>query len=188
MPGCFLRIALGLALALGAFGCAFGGQEDRPVEAEQLEELLNAPGVPLYFAGRSFAGLPLTHAERNGQTRALFVYGTCDVEDPDGFLGPEGGSCGRPSEVQIFPLRVDDWRPGVVVECHRRPSLRGVPTVRHDGLVLFTSTIGVKIYGRSPSEERRVARALRALDGSVPPEADLPPPAFDVETILSPCS
>jgi hypothetical protein len=76
----------------------------------------------------------------------------------------------------------------VVQGCYRRPSLRGVATVRHDGLVLFTSKIGVKIYSRSPAEERRVAPSLRALDGTVPPEMDLPSSAFDVETLLSPCS
>jgi hypothetical protein len=167
---------------------SFWGQPDRPVDAGQLEELAAAPGPPLYFAGRSFAGLPLTHAEREVEGRALFVYGTCEVEDPDGIFGPEGGSCTPPVEVQVFPFRPEDWRPGVAQGCYRRPSLRGVATVRHDGLVLFTASIAVKIYARSPAEARRVARALRALDGSVPPDVDLPPPAFDAETALSGCS
>jgi len=130
----------------------------------------------------------LTHAERDVEGRAFFVYGSCNVKDPDGFFGPEGGSCSPPIQIQIFRFHAEDWRLGVVQGCFRRPSLRGVATVRHDGLVLFTSTIGVKIYARSPAEGRSVARALRVLDGSVTPEVDLPPPAFDVETVLSPCS
>ena len=188
MPGYILRIALGLVAALGTSGCALLGQKDEPVTAGQLEELVNAPGPPLYFAGRTFAGLPLTHAERDVEDHALFVYGSCDVQDPDGFFGPEGGSCSSPIQIQIFSIRPEDWRAGFVQGCHRRPSVRGVPTVRHDGLVVFTSSIGVKIYARSPAEDRSVARALRAVDGSVPPEADLPPPAFDVETVLAACS
>ena len=188
MPGCILRIALGLTLALGASGCVLLGQSDPPVGAGQLEELVNAPGPPLFFAGPTFAGLPLTHAEREVEGRALFVYGSCDVEDPDGFFGPEGGSCSPPIQIQVFRFNPKDWRPGVVQGCYRRAPLRGVATVRHDGLVLFTSNIGVKIYARSPAEDRRVARSLRALDGTVPPDVDLPSPAFDVETVLSACS
>lgn len=187
MPGCFLRIALGFVVALAASGCIVGGQADRPVSADQLEALAASPGSPLYFAGRSFAGLPLTYAERQGNG-ALFVYGTCEVEDPDGFFGLEGGSCGVPMEIQIRPFRQADWRVGLVQFCHQRPSLRGVPMVRHDGLVLFTSTVIVKVYGRSPAEERRLAKTLRSLDGSVPPDVDLPPPAFDTATVLAACS
>lgn len=122
MPGCILRIALGLALALGASGCVFGGQGNRPVDAEQLDELIDTPGPPLYFAGRSFAGLPLTHAEREVEDRALFVYGTCEVEDPDGFFGPEGGSCSPPIQIQIFPIHPEDWRPGVALPARCAPS------------------------------------------------------------------
>jgi len=54
--------------------------------------------------------------------------------------------------------------------------------------VVFTSRIGVEIYARSAAEARSVARALHALDGSVPPKVDLPPPAFDVDAVLSACS
>jgi len=81
------------------------------------------------------------------EDRALFVYGTCEVEDPDGFFGPESRL--------VLPANSD-------------PDL----SYPSRGLAPWSG----------------VARALRALDGSVPAEADLPPPAFDVETVLSACS
>lgn len=142
-------------------------------------------GASVYYTGRSFAGLALTHAESQAAGRALFVYGTCEIDDPDGFFGPEGGSCVPPVQIQVFPFDPTQW--AIAARCYRRPPLRGVPTVRHDGLVLFTARTVVKIYARSPAEERRVARALRSLDGRVDMGTDLPPPAFDVERALARC-
>jgi hypothetical protein len=66
-------------------------------------------------------------------------------------------------------------------------SPRGVPTVRHDGLVLFTARTVVKIYARGPVEDGRVAGALRSLHGSIGPRESLPPPDFDVDTALVRC-
>jgi hypothetical protein len=168
----YLRLQLGLVLVLTltAHGCSSG---DAPVTNAELERLARAPGPPLYYAGRSFAGLALTHAESEGGGRALFVYGACEIEDPDGILGPEGGSCSPPVQIQVFPFDPKQWR--LAAGCYRRPPLRGVPTVRHDGLILLTARTVVKIYARGPAEDRRVARALRSLDGSVGPGAGLPP-------------
>lgn len=177
-----LQIALLLALASGVSGCA---SDDRPVDDATLERLADASGPASYYAGRSFAGLPLTHAESAGAGRAFFVYGSCEIDDPDGFFGPEGGSCSPPVQIQVFRFDANQWR--LAAGCYSRPSLRGVPTVRHDGLVLFTARTVVKIYARSPAEERRVARELRSLDGRVQTGADLPPPAFDVESALARC-
>lgn len=146
---------------------------------------MRVPGPRLYYAGRSFAELALTHAESEGGGRALFVYGSCEIDDPDGILGPEGGSCSPPVQIQVFPFDPDQWR--LAAGCFRRPPLRGVPTVRHDGLVLFTARTVVKIYARGPAEDRRVAQALRSLDGSVGQGVSLPPPAFHAETALTAC-
>jgi hypothetical protein len=173
---------LTLVFALTAHGC---GSEDAPVTDAELERLARASGPRLYYAGRSFADLPLTHAESAEGGRALFVYGTCEVEDPDGILGPEGGSCSPPIQIQVFPFDPQQW--GLAAGCFRRPTLRGVPTVRHDGLVLFTARTVVKIYARGPAEDRSVAEALRSLDGSVGTGATLPPPTFDAETALAAC-
>jgi hypothetical protein len=176
------HLGLALVFALTAHGCGSG---DEPVTDAELERLARASGPRLYYAGRSFAGLPLTHAESGGGGRALFVYGTCEVEDPDGILGPEGGSCSPPVQIQVFPFDPQQW--GLAAECFAQPTLRGVPTVRHDGLVLFTARTVVKIYARGSAEDRRVAEALRSLDGSVGQDVSLPPPSFDAETALVAC-
>jgi hypothetical protein len=65
----------------------------------------------------------------------------------------------------------------VIADCHRRPTLLGVPTVRHDGLVLFTEGQVVKIYARSAAEDRRVALALRRVSDNKPaPRLPAPDP------------
>lgn len=176
-----LQLGLILLVILSAHGCS----GDPPVRDTEIERLARAPGPPLYYAGPSFAGLALTHAESEGGGSALFAYGSCEIDDPDGILGPEGGSCSPPVQIQVFPFDPGQWR--LAAGCHRRPSIRSVPTVRHDGLVLFTGRTVVKVYARGPAEDRRVAEALRSLDGSVGPEASLPLPTFDAEKALATC-
>jgi hypothetical protein len=176
-----LQLVLVLVLSGGALGCSSG---DAPVADAELERLASSR-PSLYYAGRSFAGLALTHAESGGGGRGLFVYGSCEIDDPDGILGPEGGSCSPPVQIQVFPFDPQQW--SLAARCYRRSPLRGVPTVRHDGLVLFTARTVVKIYARSAAEDGRVAQALRSLNGSVGPRESLPPPDFDVDTALARC-
>ena len=118
---------------------------------------MQASARPFYFAGREFAGLPLTAAvHEEWHDGGLFAYGTCTIP-----AGQDGG-CAPPVQIQIFRFKAGQWR--LATGCHRRPSLLGVPTVRHDGLVLVTKRAVVKIYARSPREDRRVALSLRDLD------------------------
>jgi hypothetical protein len=168
-------------LALGFPGCAV---EDDFVGGDALRSLEQQAGGDVLFAGSSYAELPLTHAQKAGD-RVLFVYGSCEVEDPDGFFGPEGGSCSPPVQIQVFAWNAGHW--ARAVGCTRRPSVRGAPVVRHDGLVVFTGRLAVKVYARSPREQRAVLGALRSLDGSVGSTGDLPPPAFDIEPGLANC-
>jgi hypothetical protein len=115
-----------------------------------------ASSFPIYYAGRTFAGLPLTDVELEGPDRALIAYGTCRI------ALPADGGCSVPVQIQHFAFNPSNWR-GAVVNCDRQPSLLGVPTVRHDGLVLFTEGRIVKIYARSAAEDRQVALALRRV-------------------------
>jgi hypothetical protein len=101
--------------------------------------------------------------------RAFFAYGTCVIP-----AGQEGG-CSVPVQIQIFPFEPKAW--GLAVGCHRRPELLHVPTVRHDGLVLFTRRAVVKIYARNPAEDRRVALGLRDVREPRTVLRRLPPPA-----------
>jgi len=147
-----------------------GFRRGEPIESGVVERIEREAPFRLYYLGRSFAGFPLTHAEGSSPGEASFIYGDCEIVDPDGVFGPEGGSCSPPMQVQIVPRRY------LADGCRRVRSLRGVPTVRADGLVLFTGPVIIKIWGRSEAEERRMAAALRSLDGSVAPSEPLPPP------------
>jgi hypothetical protein len=148
----FLAALLAVAVLAGC-GSSHVGRDD-------VAELPDG----LYYAGLSFAGLPLTHADAGG----LFVYGDCTPKADAG--------CAPPVEIQHFSFRRGDW--ALAVGCHLLPSLRGVPTVRHDGLVLVTRGTFVKIYARNTAEDRRVALALRPIRGPNPER--LSPPRLAV--------
>jgi hypothetical protein len=156
---------IGLAvvvLVLLAGGCGSRGYVTVPRGEDVEGGLSNARAslFPIYYAGRTFAGLPLTDVEVEGPDRALIAYGKCRI------ALPADGGCSVPVQIQHFPFKSGDWR--LAVNCHRRPSLLGVPTVRHDGLVLFTEGRVVKIYARSAAEDRRVALALRRVSDDKP--------------------
>ncbi|HST25741.1 MAG TPA: hypothetical protein VLJ76_07100 [Gaiellaceae bacterium] len=120
----------------------------------------------VYFAGMSFGGLPVTDVVGQGRNYELLAYGTCSSSGLD-------GGCAPPIEISESPFKPGQWR--LAVGCHRLTSLRGVPTLRHDAFVLVTGRQIVEIYARSPAEDRRVALALRRVDGT-PTQAYLPLP------------
>jgi hypothetical protein len=118
---------------------------------------------------------PLIDIEVDEQGRAFFAYGTCVIP-----AGQEGG-CSVPVQIQNFPFQPRLWR--LAVGCHRRPELLHVPTVRHDGLVLFTRRAVVKIYARSPAEDKRVALSLRDVRTPDTVLRRLPPPSRSVRRL-----
>jgi hypothetical protein len=153
-----VRLLTAVALVLVACGCDSRDYVSVP-HGEDIEGGLakaRAARFPIYYAGRSFAGLPLTDVELDLPGRALIAYGTCRI------ALPADGGCSVPVQIQHFPFNAGNWG-GAVANCYRNPSLLGVPTVRHDGLVLFTAGRIVKIYARSAAEDRRVALALRRV-------------------------
>jgi hypothetical protein len=160
-----------------ASGCSFGGDITVP-SGEDVDgglEKARTSEIPLYFAGREFDGLPLTDVEVEGPGRALFAYGTCVIP-----AGGEGG-CAVPIQIQIFPFRPSDW--SAAAGCRRRPEVLDVPTVRHDGLVLFTRETVVKIYARSAADDRNVALSLRDVREPEKVLRRLPPPTPTVRQL-----
>jgi hypothetical protein len=158
----FLAVALTLT---GSIGCEQALQEVPRGTAQEADvrEAAGKARMPIYFLGEAFAGLPLTDVH-GGERGATVVYGRCKL--------PRGeGGCAPPIQIQHFAFASAGW--SNAVGCRGRPSLRGVPTVRHDGLVLVTRDGLVKIYARGPAEDRRVALALRRPGERAGP---LPPP------------
>jgi hypothetical protein len=139
---------------------------------------MRASALQFYFAGRKFNGLRLTAAEYEGwHDGGFFAYGTCTIP-----AGQEGG-CSPPVQIQIFRFDPGQW--GRAVGCHREESLLGVPTVRHDGLVLLSKGAVVKIYARTRAEDRRVARSLRNIDRPKRPLRLLPKPSRAARRLLA---
>ena len=135
-------------------------EDERASEQDALRAQEQA-NVQLYWLGESYDGLPLTEvwaADRPGSGRAHLIYGECDGESE----GIDDFHCTKPQiQIQHFPFDAVGWR--IASGCRTLPTLRGVPTLRHDGLVLVTGDGIVKIYGRRKSEDDRIARALRPL-------------------------
>jgi hypothetical protein len=154
-------IVAGLALA----GGACGGDDDPLGDRAQFR------AFPLYYVGDSFAGHRL-HGERSDdgsdENSVNFIYGDC--EPPEG----EGGC---PLPVQIENQR--GCQPG------SRPTrllrIRGAPAAVFgvdDTLEIYTDGVTVRIHAEAGGELaplRRVADALRSMDGRVKPGDPLPP-------------
>ena len=131
-------------------------------------------GFPLYWVGERFEKWELRAVELPSRSTfgfANLIYGDCDVEDPDGVFGPEGGSCTPPLSIQITPLcfhldvvaRAPVWK---------RRAIRGAPVGSSGGApVLFTRGAQVKVY-RGQGSDRGLA--LRAL-GAIRSLNDVPP-------------
>jgi hypothetical protein len=171
------RATAALGLCVLAAGCGGAAGFHHPSAAD-LARLQRNSDEPVYYAGPSFAGLALSNAGTQGRGDEYVEYGTCS--SGPSFLGDS--SCAPPIEIEQLPFRPSAWRRAV--GCHQLPNLRGVPTVRHDGLVLVTGRQIVKIYARSPAEDRRVASALRRVDGK-PTAAALPPPSAATRSLVA---
>src|SRR5215210_100266 len=161
---------LGRALIVGTLallaGCEYGPSH---LDREDAAHAQSRAGVPVYWLGESFAGLPLTAAESEGPGRALFVYGECEGESE----GIDDFHCTSPQlHVQQLPFSAVAWR--IASGCRTLRSLRGVPLLYHGGLVLVTRRGIVKVFGRDPAESRRMATALRPVEGDA--RAELPAP------------
>jgi hypothetical protein len=182
---CFLGAAF-VAVVLGASGCG-----ERGVAETASAQTFRA--YPLYWVGERFESWDLVHVDVATSGITSFIYGTCKVDDPDGFFGPEGGSCSPPLDIQIQPLcahlavvaRAPVWK-------HRE--VRGAPVGTIDSApVMFTQLAQVKVYrgqGTDPGLPMRALRALRSINRVSPvigPRGHIPAPARDVLNGRRPC-
>jgi hypothetical protein len=170
------------AAAVLAAGC--GTPTERPAGPADLrvplEEIERRSELPAYWLGRSFEGLPLTHAD--AQRNAFFVYGECRGEG----TGDSWRCTGPQVQLQHWPVetvhRYGQWR-----GC-TRTTIRGVPAAQFDGFEIYTGRVMVKIYAPNQAQARRAAELLRPLRQSAAPTEPLPPPAIDVADPLRQCA
>jgi len=132
---------------------------------------------PLYSAGDRADGLPLVAVLRRDDTAnyVSFVYGDCVPSDDAG--------CAPPAEIQVWPAcrrNLALYRsPSPAGPAAEPATIRGVPAaVLDDGtrLELQTGSSTVVVFADSRARALRIAGALRAVNGSVPPGRMLPPP------------
>ena len=116
-----LLVALTLAAALAgglvwATRSKSGTPHLAPLESNySVDEAQDFTQFPIYYAGESVNGYPLTAVERDtNPTQVIsFLYGDCTPPvDSDGHYD---GGCGLPVEVQVWPA------------CFRNPGLYGGP-------------------------------------------------------------
>jgi hypothetical protein len=171
--------ALAALLLVVAFARASGTRPtDAPVRGNlSLAEARAAPGLDLYYAGASIAGLPLTAVERRGDSARYvsFLYGDCPASDHQG--------CALPLEIQTWPacarsLSLYDDRDPFAPQ-PERGRVRGAPAgILDDGrqLELQTGSSTVVIFGETRGLVNRAAAALRGVNNSDPPGDPLRPP------------
>jgi hypothetical protein len=188
--------ALAIAVILGAVSAVVVAARVR--ERDQVEAQVAAArqfrGFPLYWVGERFEKWELRAIELPSFGFATVIYGNCEVKDPDGVFGPEGGSCMPPLQIQIAPLcfhldvvaRAPIWR---------RRSIRGAPVGSSDSApVLFTRGAQVKVYrgqGSDPGLAIRALRAIRSLNAVPPiiaPGGPIAPPDRRMLEGSRPCS
>ena len=191
-----LAAAAVLLAACGARESANGPSSDL---TPRLDRIARESHGSVYWLGRSFEGLPLTHSEPSRLPPApgpsgnraprpalrpgpFFVYGECRGEgDGDSYhcTGPQ-------VQLQHWPL-VNPSRYPRHLPC-TRTTIRGVPAAQFDGFELYTGSVLVRIYAPTRAQARRAAAALRPVDANASPSEPLPQPAIDVATGLRRCA
>ena len=179
--------ALAIVAAVIAAGLAVRGGEagpppdTRPRSTYSVTAARAFKGFPIYYAGDSFEGLPLTAVLRRvDETTSYisFVYGDCEA---GGDLG-----CAPPAEIQVWPaclrrLASYDGAPpfGPVPE---ETTVRAVRAASFDDgrrLEIQTGGSTVVVFARARDEALRIAAALRGVNVAVPPAAPLPEPSAE---------
>jgi hypothetical protein len=178
---------VGLTLAVALAVAATGGEE-QVRSASGLKQCppegSNDVNFSAYYLGDSFSGHSLTEtlrvcnkpypSERVRGNYISYIYGNC-VPRPD-------SGCAPPVEVQSAPACERSKPSRRIRRRARRHEVRGVPAVQFRGearIELFTGDATVLIFGRTPTEVRKAAAALRSIPGSrvtVAPNARLPKP------------
>jgi hypothetical protein len=193
-----MRNAALITILLAILGGGCGGQQPmkQPVKLKgnsSLEEARAFRAFPVYYAGETVAGFPLTAVNREPVTAPPgtpvapklrragdvssfdFAYGSCSMPSA-------GKGCSLPLSIQVWPA------------CARYPALynsngfggpvpkktriRGVPAAYFEGgyrLEIQTGASTIVIFG-ARSRMRAAVAALEALNMNVGPGQRLPPP------------
>jgi hypothetical protein len=162
-----VRLAALLLCALLAAGLGGCGDtlQTKPVPHNLLEGLLLSP-FPVYWAGASFQGLPITDATHDPGGAFSVQYGNC--------LEGGQGTCVPPLRIVSSPD--NSFLPGDPAS-RRDTAIRGVPAVLARGgrtIVMATGRVVLSIYASTPSLAAAAAQELAPINARGSPHAPLP--------------
>jgi hypothetical protein len=181
-------------VALCLVGCGEATAErdsGRQLEGNfSVEGARGLEGFPVYYAGASVAGLPLTSVERSpitappGTSVAKKLRAEADISSVDFFygscIGAEGEGCNIPLVIQVWPAcaRYPALYGGLGSPVPSKATIRGVPAAYFEGgyrLEIQSGASTIVIFGRRDRMQTAV-EALRGLNVDVKPGEPLPPP------------
>jgi hypothetical protein len=168
--GVAAAVTMALTAALGLSACG-NTLQDQPIGAQTLEQVIVKNDFPVYWAGLSFAGMPLTRASNETSGAVTVDYGDCIV----------GGqyTCVTPLEIVTSPD--NSFVPGGMAKATRF-LLRGVrASALQSGrtIALGTGPVVVTVMARDPALARAAAEAMSPLNEAAPPRAALQQPLPD---------
>ena len=153
-----------------------------PSLSEQVAQVQKANGS--WWLGRSFEGLPITHAEPGAGDRVDDLgYGAC--ERFGGKLDPFTSTrCGYPLWLQVrtrrYALSSDEFPRRLDGSC-ATTTVRGAPVVvGPGGAVLYTGELAIAALGQ-PDQVGRALAQIRPVDG----RARMTPPSLGVEALTN---
>lgn len=152
----------GIALALSACGDTL---QDQPIPHNELETLLVAP-YPVYWLGRSFAGLRISEADHDPSGAFFIQYGDCVV----------GGQSTCVPPVRIVTSPDNSFIPGGSSP-QREAVLRGVHAVlAQQGRTIAIPTGGevVTVFADSARLAAAAAHTLVPINAAGEPGGTLP--------------
>lgn len=150
------------AIALSACGDTL---QDRPIPHNELETLLVAP-YPVYWLGRSFAGLRISEADSDPSGAFFISYGDCVV----------GGQSTCVPHVRVVTSPDNSFVPGGPTPQHDAV-LRGVRTVvsQHGRTIAIpTGGVVVSVFADTALHAAAAARTIVPINAAGEPGGALP--------------
>jgi hypothetical protein len=169
-------IALALALCAGCAGCTTGPPP--PVSEGDLAQVETFPYYKVYWAGRDFAGHPLTAvggvANYNPINGESVYYGTC--ASGGGLLGE--GACTLPLQVTTLVFTPHTNRP---LGPQQNELIRRVPATLYNhgrSIELYSGHLAIQLTSDTPEHALQAAHLLRPLNAAGAAGEALPPPTY----------
>jgi hypothetical protein len=159
-------VALSLcALCLLALGGCGDTLQTKPIPHNILEGLIVST-FPVFWAGASFQGLPITDASHDPGGAFSVQYGNC--------LQGGQGTCVPPLRIVTSPD--NSFLPGDSTPS-RTTTIRGVPAIVAAGgrtIVIGTAQVVLDIYASTPQLAAAAAQTVVPINATGSPQAPLP--------------